>query len=133
MSANTTDQPISTATGRRAAWNGSRARSSRRVHRPPSAGLAIAYKAYRISLGGGTASTLDGLTGDQRFYMGWAQVWRSKTRENQAIAWIKTDPHSPDEIRGTVTEMNQAPFYDAFGIKAGDKMYLAPEKRVTLW
>jgi len=98
-----------------------------------NSGLAIAYKAYRLSLGGANALELDGLTGDQRFYMGWAQVWRSKTRENQAIAWIKTDPHSPDEIRGTVTEMNQAPFYAAFGVKAGDKMYLAPEKRVTLW
>jgi len=98
-----------------------------------NSGLAIAYKAYRLSLAGGTPLTLDGLTGDERFYMGWAQVWRSKTRENQAIAWIKTDPHAPDEIRGTVPEMNQAPFYEAFAVKAGDKMYLPPEKRVTLW
>jgi putative endopeptidase len=98
-----------------------------------NSGLSIAHKAYRLSLGGQNALDLDGLTGEQRFYMGWAQVWRSKTRENQAIAWIKTDPHSPDEIRGTVPEMNQAPFYEAFGVKAGDKMYLAPEKRVSLW
>jgi predicted metalloendopeptidase len=76
---------------------------------------------------------IDGMTGDQRFYMGWAQVWRSKSRENQAILLIKSDPHSPAQIRGTVPEMNQAPFYSAFGIKQGDKMYLAPEQRVTLW
>jgi putative endopeptidase len=98
-----------------------------------NSGLAIAYKAYQLSLRGKTAVTIDGLTGDQRFYMGWAQVWRSKTRENQAIAWIKTDPHSPNEIRGTVPEMNQASFYEAFGIKDGDKMYLPPEQRVSLW
>jgi putative endopeptidase len=98
-----------------------------------NSGLAIAHKAYQLSLGGKTAAAIDGLTGNQRFYMGWGQVWRSKTRENQAIAWIKTDPHAPDEIRGTVPEMNQDPFYEAFGIKEGDKMYLVPAKRVSLW
>jgi putative endopeptidase len=76
---------------------------------------------------------IDGLSGDQRFYAGWAQVWRGKTRTNALIELIKTDPHSPESIRGTVPEMNQAPFYDAYGVKEGDKMYLAPEKRVSLW
>jgi len=98
-----------------------------------NSGLAIAYKAYQLSLGGKRPAAIDGLTGNQRFYMGWGQVWRSKTRENQAIEWIKTDPHAPDQIRGTVPEMNQASFYEAFGIKDGDKMYLAPEQRVSLW
>lgn len=98
-----------------------------------NSGLAIAYKAYQLSLSGKTAATIDGLTGDQRFYMSWAQVWRSKTRENQAIAWIKANPHSPNEIRGTVPELNQASFYEAFGIKDGDKMYLPPEQRVSIW
>jgi putative endopeptidase len=98
-----------------------------------NSGLAIAYKAYQLSLGGKTAAAIDGLTGDQRFYMGWAQFWRSKTREKQAIAWIKTNPHAPDEIRGSVPEMNQTAFYDAFGIKEGDKMYLPPERRVSIW
>jgi predicted metalloendopeptidase len=98
-----------------------------------NSGLAIAHKAYQLSLRGKPAAAIDGLSGDQRFYMGWAQVWRSKTRENQAIAWIKTNPHAPGEIRGTVPEMNQAPFYEAFGVKDGDKMYLPPEKRVSLW
>ena len=98
-----------------------------------NSGIAIAYKAYRLSLGGKEAPVIDGLTGDQRFYMGWAQVWRSKTRDKEAIVRIKSDPHSPDRFRGTVPEMNQAPFYGAFAVKDGDKMYLAPDRRVTIW
>jgi putative endopeptidase len=98
-----------------------------------NSGLAIAYKAYRLSLGGSEAPVIDGFTGDQRLFIGWAQVWRGKARDNQAIMWIKSDPHSPDEVRGRVPEMNMAPFYEAFGIKPGDAMYLPPEKRVSLW
>jgi len=98
-----------------------------------NSGLAIAYKAYQLSLGGATAPVIDGLTGVQRFFIGWAQVWRSKSRENDAILRIKSDPHSPPQVRGTVPEMNQEPFYDAFGVKDGDRMYLPPEQRVTLW
>jgi predicted metalloendopeptidase len=98
-----------------------------------NSGLAIAYKAYQISLGGKTAPVLDGLNGDQRFYLGFSQIWRGKTRDSQAIVWIKSDPHSPDRSRGTVTVMNQDPFYAAFGVKQGDKMYLPPEKRVSMW
>jgi predicted metalloendopeptidase len=98
-----------------------------------NSGLAIAYKAYQLALAGASAPIIDGLTGAQRFFIGWAQVWRSKSRDNEAILRIKSDPHSPPEFRGTVPEMNQAPFYEAFGIKAGDKMYLPPEQRVTLW
>jgi predicted metalloendopeptidase len=98
-----------------------------------NSGVAIAYKAYRLSLDGKDAPVIDGLTGDQRFFMGWAQAWRCKTRENQAILWIKADPHSPEQFRGMLPEMNQTAFYDAFGIKPGDKMYLPPENRVYLW
>jgi len=98
-----------------------------------NSGIAIAYKAYKLSLGGKEAPVIDGQSGNQRFYEGWAQVWRDKTRTDQLVFAIKIDPHSPLAIRGTVPEMNQAPFYEAFGIKEGDKMYLAPEKRVTLW
>jgi putative endopeptidase len=98
-----------------------------------NSGIAIAYKAYKLSLRDRNAPVIDGLSGDQRFYAGWAQVWRGKTRTNALIVAIKTDPHSPEAIRGTVPEMNQAPFYDAFAIKEGDKMYLPPEKRVSLW
>jgi putative endopeptidase len=98
-----------------------------------NSGLSIAYKAYRLSLGGSEAPVIDGLTGDQRFFMGWAQVWRAKARENEAIVRIKSDPHSPEQFRGQVPEMNQAPFYQAFGVKEGDRMYLPPEQRVSLW
>jgi putative endopeptidase len=98
-----------------------------------NSGMAIAYKAYKLSLAGQPAPVIDGLSGDQRFYEGWAQVWRGKTRDDALIVSIKTNPHSPMAIRGTVPEMNQASFYDAFDIKEGDKMYLAPEKRVSLW
>ena len=98
-----------------------------------NSGLAIAHKAYKLSLGGKDAPVIDGLSGDQRFYMGWAQVWRAKTRDSEAIVRIKSDPHSPAQYRGTVPEMNQAPFYEAFGVKDGDKMYLSPENRVSLW
>ncbi|HZR34746.1 MAG TPA: M13-type metalloendopeptidase [Nevskia sp.] len=98
-----------------------------------NSGIAIAYKAYKLSLGGKQAPVIDGLSGDQRFYAGFAQIWRAKARDNDVIVRIKTDPHSPPPIRGTVPEMNQQPFYDAYGLKEGDKMYLAPEKRVTIW
>ncbi len=80
-----------------------------------------------------SAPVIDGMSGDQRFFMGWAQVWRAKSRDSEAIVRIKSDPHSPGSIRGTVPEMNQTPFYDAFGVKDGDKMYLSPENRVSLW
>lgn len=98
-----------------------------------NSGIAIAYKAYKLSLGGKEAPVIDGLSGDQRFFGGWAQVWRAKTRDNEVVMRIKSDPHSPAPIRGTVPEMNQAPFYDAFGVKEGDKMYLPPDKRVSIW
>jgi predicted metalloendopeptidase len=98
-----------------------------------NSGLAIAFKAYRLSLGGAPAPVIDGLSGDQRFFAGWAQVWRGKARDSEVIRLIKIDPHSPTEIRGTVPERNQAAFYDAYGVKPGDKMYLPPEQRVTLW
>ena len=98
-----------------------------------NSGLAIAYKAYKISLHGKPAPVIDGLTGDQRFFMGWAQVWRVKMREAQQIVQVKTDPHSPGQFRANVTMMNQPAFYEAFGVKEGDKMYLPPKDRVTIW
>ena len=98
-----------------------------------NAGLAISYKAYKLSLNGKEAPQIDGMTGDQRFFAGWAQAWRGKSRTDDEIVALKTDPHSPVAIRGTVPEMNQGAFADAYGIKEGDKMYLAPDKRVTLW
>ncbi len=98
-----------------------------------NAGLAIAYKAYRLSLNGKDAPVIDGLTGDQRFFLGFAQSWSVKVREAEAIRRIKTDPHSPPQFRVNVPLMNFNPFYAAFDVKPGDHMYLLPEKRVTIW
>jgi predicted metalloendopeptidase len=98
-----------------------------------NSGLAIAYKAYHLALAGKPAPVIDGLTGDQRFFVGWATVWRSKARENEAIVRIKSDPHSPGQFRGLLPEMNQAAFLSAFDIRPGDKLYLPPERRVSIW
>jgi predicted metalloendopeptidase len=98
-----------------------------------NSGLAIAYKAYRLSLAGKPAPVIDGLTGDERLFMGWVQVWRGKEREAEAIQRIKTDPHSPPAVRGSAPVINQPGFYSAFGVKEGDEMYLAPDRRVTIW
>jgi predicted metalloendopeptidase len=98
-----------------------------------NSGIAIAYKAYKISLHGQGAPVIDGLSGDQRFFMGFGQVWRSKMREAQQIVQVKTDPHSPGQFRANGTMKNQAAFYEAFGVQEGDKMYLAPNERVTIW
>ncbi len=98
-----------------------------------NSGVAIAYKAYKLSLKGKKAPVIDGLTGDQRFFMGFGQVWRAKMREQQQIVQVKTDPHSPGQFRANGTMMNQPAFYEAFKVKPGDKMYLAPKDRVTIW
>jgi predicted metalloendopeptidase len=98
-----------------------------------NSGLAIALKAYHISLKGKKAPVIDGMTGDQRLYAGWAQVWRSKIREQAQIVQVKTDPHSPGQYRANGTLRNQPGFYEAFGVKQGDKMYLAPNERVIIW
>ena len=98
-----------------------------------NSGLAIATKAYRLSLAGKPAPVIDGLTGEQRLYMGWTQVWRAKSRDAQTIVQIKTDPHSPAQYRANGSLSNQPDFYSAFGVKEGDKMYLAPEQRVIIW
>ncbi len=98
-----------------------------------NSGVAVAYKAYKLSLGGKEAAVIDGLTGDQRFYMGFAQVWRSKMRDDQQIIQVKTDPHSPGQFRANGTMMNQPGFFEAFGVKEGDKMYRAPAERVIIW
>jgi predicted metalloendopeptidase len=98
-----------------------------------NAGLAISYKAYKLSLNGKDVAQIDGMTGDQRFFAGWAQAFRGKSRSENEIVLLKTDPHSPAAVRGTVPEMNQNAFFDAYAIKDGDKMYVVPEQRVTLW
>jgi putative endopeptidase len=96
-------------------------------------GLTISYAAYRASLGGGEAPVIDGLTGDQRFFIGFAQVWRSKFRDDELKNRLLTDPHSPAEFRANGTPRNVEGFYSAFGVKEGDKMYLPPKQRVKIW
>ncbi len=96
-------------------------------------GVTIAYKAYKASLNGKKSPVIDGLTGDQRFFMGYAQIWRSKIVEKSMRNRVATDPHSPGEFRalGSLSNMNE--FYQAFDVKEGDAMYIAPEKRVKIW
>ncbi|SKB26332.1 M13 family metallopeptidase [Sphingopyxis flava] len=96
------------------------------------AGLTIAYDAYKKSLGGKEAPVIDGMTGDQRFFLGWAQVWRRNYREQNLSQRITTDPHSPS-IQRTWVSRNLDPWYKAYGVKEGQKLYLAPEDRVRIW
>lgn len=96
-------------------------------------GLTIAYKAYQISKNGEPAPVIDGMTGDQRVFYGWAQVWRRKYRDEELRKRIDTDPHSPSEFRANGTVMNMPEFHEAFDVKPGDKMYLKPEERVKIW
>jgi putative endopeptidase len=96
-------------------------------------GLSIAYTAYHLALGGRKPPVIDGMTGDQRFFLGWAQVWRGKQREQALLNQLKTNPHSPAEFRANGTVRNVPAFYTAFGVKPGDKMYLPPEQRVKIW
>ncbi len=96
------------------------------------AGLTIAYDAYKKSLGGKDAPVIDGLTGDQRFFLGWAQVWRRNYREQNLSQRITTDPHSPS-IQRTWVSRNLDPWYKAYQIKQGQKLYLEPKDRVRIW
>ena len=98
-----------------------------------NSGIFIAYKAYKISLGGKPAPVIDGLTGDQRFFMGWGQVWRIKMRDEAMINQIKVGPHSPGMYRANGAVINHPAFHEAFGIKEGDKMYVPPKDRVSIW
>lgn len=96
-------------------------------------GLTIAYKAYQLSKDGKPAPVIDGMTGDQRVFYGWAQVWRRKYRDEELRKRIDTDPHSPSEFRANGTVMNMPEFHEAFDVKPGDDMYLEPEERVKIW
>lgn len=96
-------------------------------------GVTIAYKAYKKSLNGVEGPVIDGLTGDQRFFIGFTQVWRAKLKEAASRNRIATDPHSPPEFRALGSLSNMPEFYKVYDVKEGDKMYLAPEKRVKIW
>lgn len=96
-------------------------------------GLTIAFKAYQLSKNGKTAPIIDNLTGDQRVFIGWAQVWARKYRDEELRRRIDTDPHSPSEFRTNGIVMNMSDFYTTFDVKEGDKLYLPPKERVKIW
>ena len=96
------------------------------------AGLTVAYDAYRLSLGGKEAPVLDGFTGDQRFFLAYAQMWRWKGRDAYLDQLLKTDPHPPTFLRPR-TVRNIDAWYAAFDVQPGDKLYLAPKARINPW
>jgi len=96
-------------------------------------GLAQAYRAYKISLHDKEAPVIGGFTGDQRFFLGFAQIWRTKYRDAALRQQLLTDPHSPGTARAYVPLINNDAFQAAFNVQPGDKMYLPPEQRVKIW
>ncbi len=97
------------------------------------AGVSVALDAYHASLGGKAAPVIDGLTGDQRFYLAYAQVWRSKAREDAMRNQVATDPHSPGQFRSYGPLRNIQAWYDTWNVQPTDKLYIAPEKRAKIW
>jgi putative endopeptidase len=96
-------------------------------------GLIIAYEAYHASLGGKPAPVIDGFTADQRFFLGYAQSWRTINRPERLRVRARTDPHSPEPFRVNVPVSNVGPFYDAFGVKPGQAQYRPPDQRAEVW
>ena len=96
-------------------------------------GVTIAYEALERSLAGKERKLIDGFTPEQRFFLAWAQVWKTKTRDEQLKNRLQTDPHSPGEFRAFGPLVNFQPFFDAFGIKEGDPMWRKPELRAKIW
>jgi predicted metalloendopeptidase len=96
-------------------------------------GVVIAHRAYQLALNGQPAPTIDGLTGDQRFFFGWVQQWRGKMRDDAMRQQVLTNPHAPDMARANGPLRNVPEFYSTFGVKEGDKMFLAPEQRAKIW
>ena len=96
-------------------------------------GLSMAYRAYKLATEGQDVPVIDGLTGDQRFFLAWAQVWRSAQREDAYRQRLRTDPHSPEEYRANGAVRNFDPWYEAFGVTPDDDLYLPPEQRVRIW
>ena len=96
-------------------------------------GVSLAYRAYRMSLNGEEAPVIDGYTGDQRFFLAWAQVWQQKYREDALIQQLTSGPHSPAEFRVNGVVRNFDAWYEAFDVQPEDDLYLPPEARVTIW
>lgn len=96
-------------------------------------GLTLALDAYHASLNGKPAPVVDGLSGEQRVFLGWAQVWREKLREETIRRLVVTDPHSPPEARVNLPMHNIDAWYDAWNVQPGDKLYLPVQQRVKIW
>ena len=96
-------------------------------------GLSIAYQAYRLARAGRPAPVIDGYTGDQRFFMGWAQAWRAKARDAYLQQQVLADPHAWAEFRANGPLGNIDAFYSAFNVQPGDKLFRAPAERVKIW
>ena len=96
-------------------------------------GLAIAWRAYVLSLDGAEPPVIDGLTGAQRFFLSWAQAWQMKGRDEEVIRLLAIDPHSPNEFRCNQIVRNIDEFYTGFGVTAEDALWLEPAERVTIW
>ena len=96
-------------------------------------GLSIALKAYKMSLNGDEGPVMDGYTAEQRVFVGYAQAWRNKARDEALRVQISTDPHSPAEFRVNGVVRNVPEFYSAFNIKETDSLYLATQERVKIW
>jgi predicted metalloendopeptidase len=96
-------------------------------------GVTVAYKAYRLSLNGAEAPAMEGFTGPQRFFLGWAQIWRRKYRDEELRMRLLADPHSPGEFRANGVAANMTEFHEAFGVREGDRLYRPPEDRVRIW
>ena len=96
-------------------------------------GLSIAHKAYLLALKGASAPVIDGLTGDQRFFLAWAQAWRGKVRPEELRRRIATDPHSPYEFRCNAIVRNIDEFYTAFGVSEKNKLWMKESERVRIW
>ncbi|HEX3912877.1 MAG TPA: M13 family metallopeptidase [Steroidobacteraceae bacterium] len=97
------------------------------------AGIEIAYKAYHASLEGRAPPVIDGMSADQRFFIGFAQSWLGKRRDESSIAQVKSDPHSPEKFRTNGVVVHLPGFYSAFSVLPGDKMFMPPGQRVVLW
>jgi len=96
-------------------------------------GMAIAYKAYQLSLGGKAGPVIDGQTSSQRFFLSWGQIWRRKYRDDELVRRLVIDPHSPSAFRANGPVSNLDAFYEAFDVKPGDKLFKPKAERIQIW
>ena len=96
-------------------------------------GLQVAYEAYRLSLNGQPAPDIDGISGDQRFFLGYGQIWKRLSRDEALRNLVLSDPHSPPQYRVNGVVRNHDAWYAAFNVQPGDALYLAPQDRVLIW